>query len=277
MFLYKNWISFCESLGKLDVSILLASEALATYGDHKTKVFIKHDIETNVERALAIAKIESTFGIRATYYFQSYLLQGKSNLNIIEAISQMGHEIAYHYDVLDANNGDWSKASEEFTQTLGKFAASGHEIRTVCPHGNPVKVRNGWSSNKDFFRDPSIAQKYHLITDIVVDFKKLDKSQMKYISDAGYGWKLISDISENDRDDSNPDIALDSLESVLELIQDGNSIMISSHPHRWRKYYFAIFLLKILFFSLRSFTRLLNRNQYLSMILNRFYYLAKKI
>lgn len=58
--------------------------------------------------------------------------------------------------------------------------------------------RVGWSSNKDFFRNEQISRKYNNIFDIVVQGAHTLKGKYKYISDAGYGFKLISDIENND-------------------------------------------------------------------------------
>ena len=38
-------------------------------------IAIKHDVETNVEKALEIAKIEAKYDIKATYYVQAYLVE----------------------------------------------------------------------------------------------------------------------------------------------------------------------------------------------------------
>jgi len=275
MFIYKNWDKFCSKL-VLQTKCITSTEALSIDGSFDY-VVIKHDVETNVQKALNLAVIENKYGISATYYVQLYLLESKDNISILKKIQSLGHEVTYHYDVLDANNGDWIKAEHEFVYALDKFAKNGFEVRTVCPHGNPVKERVGWNSNKDFFRNKIIREKYNYITDIVLDVNKFGKEKLSYISDAGYGWKLISDISNNDKAGTVPDVELNNLDSVLELVKSGETLIISSHPHRWysngTEVMFRVYLFKSLRFTVNTITKIPLMNK----VLSRFYFLAKKI
>ena len=68
----------------------------------------------------------------------------------------MGHEITYHYDVLDSNRGNFKLAIEAFSNDIKRFKKYGFDVQTVCPHGNPVMIRDGWESNKDFFREQKV-------------------------------------------------------------------------------------------------------------------------
>jgi len=113
-------------------------------------VLIKHDVETQVAKTVRIAEIEAEHGIKATYYVHAYLVA--DHKQELVRIAEMGHEVSYHYDVLDANNGAMGLAAMEFQRSIDEFAEIGLAVKTVCPHGNPVLQRKGWSSNKDFFR-----------------------------------------------------------------------------------------------------------------------------
>ena len=81
---------------------------------------IKHDVECNPQQALNIAEIEASFGIKATYYFQKEILYDRPD--IVSDIAGLGHEVAYHYDVLDECNGDIKSAIETFTNVLNDFS-----------------------------------------------------------------------------------------------------------------------------------------------------------
>ena len=43
-----------------------------------------------------------------------------------------------------------------FLEHISFFRSHGFLIKTICPHGNPLLERNGWSSNKDFLRSSEI-------------------------------------------------------------------------------------------------------------------------
>ncbi|MCY1634883.1 hypothetical protein [Marinifilum sp. D737] len=274
MFAYSDWNFFCKELSKNKKQLLIANELSKLNEDNF--VLIKHDVETNAKKALRIAKIESNYNIRSTYYVQSYLLNDESNLEIFREIQDMGHEVTYHYDVLDSNNGDWTAAELEFDETLKKFKDLGFDVMTVCPHGNPVMNRNGWSSNKDFFRKKSIKEKYSNILDIVVDFPSLSKNKIAYVSDAGYRWNLITDIANNDNTEA-PNVPLKGIKGLVELLNKEQSLIISSHPHRWVKFRFLLLLRIYMFKVIRSTVNLLSRIPLVKRILSKFYFLAKKL
>ena len=93
-----------------------------------------------------------------------------------------------HYDVLDANNGDFIRKVSElhifWTLGMDKF----------CPHGNPTKYAKAGSLTK-IFRSEQIRAQYKHIIDIVVDFKAFPAGT--YFSDAGFSLREIGDIVNN--------------------------------------------------------------------------------
>ena len=275
MFVYKEWENFCSKIHNLNC--LTAFDALEASKSSMNYTIIKHDVETNLEKALQLAIIENKHQIKSTYYVQSYLIESEKNIELLKKISELGHEVSYHYDVLDSNNGNYKLAELEFDTVLSKFESLGLKVKTVCPHGNPVKERYGWSSNKDFFRNKKLNKKYSEIADIVVNPEKFINQKMIYISDAGYGWKKISNISNNDKIQT-VDEKIDGLDNIVSLIKEGSkTVIISTHPHRWRKSVFFAFINKNIFFIIRYITKKLIKISILNKILSKFYYLAKKI
>ena len=196
MFIFTKWDRFCKFISESELKCIRADEILFQKPESNW-VVIKHDVETDVRKALQMAKIESKYGVPATYYVQSYLLT--SNSKILIEIQDLGHEVTYHYDVLDANNGDYEKATKEFLITKQSFELLGFKINTVCPHGNPIMIRDGWDSNKDFFKNNDVQKYFPDIFDIVVNSKSKIPFGFIYISDAGYGWKKVGNIYDNDK------------------------------------------------------------------------------
>jgi len=278
MFIFKKWDIFCSQISDLNIKCVTAVEALTLSQTPERYIIVKHDVETNVEKALKLAEIENKYAIRATYYVQSYLLKNLSNVETLKKIKALGHEVTYHYDVLDSNNGNYDLAEKEFDETLLMFKEFGFEVKTVCPHGNPVMERDGWSSNKDLFRNEKLNKKYSAIADIVINPEKFINNEMVYISDAGFGWKIISDISNNDNEGVQKDIKLGGLSNIVDLFADGNKIfIISAHPHRWNSSKTLAHIKKNVFFTLRYSVRTLTKIPIMNKIIGKFYYLAKKI
>jgi|GEM_PF-887747 len=278
MFIYKQWEIFCKKLDSAGINSVTASSLLDTHNDNDSFLVLKHDVETNPSKALELAKIEKKYNHKGTYYVQGYLLKNKKNLLILKKIQSLGHELSYHHDVMDSNNGDLSSAKREFEAYLNLFLQNGFKFKTVCQHGNPIVERFGYNSNRDFFRNPNINEHFKDICDIMVNFKVKANVNYDYISDSGYGWKIIFSPENNDViDTTDKDIVLKNHKEVLNFITSKKSIVISTHPHRWSKSYLRAKLKQILFFSIKKIAKTLYRIPFLKKIMSRFYYLAKKI
>lgn len=275
MFVFKNWDYFCSELSKTTLCINAAKAVTSRVPGNYA--IIKHDVETNVSKALKLAEIESKYTISATYYVQLYLLNDAENIFLLKKIQNLGHEVTYHYDVLDSNNGNLINAQQEFEYALNKFEDNGFKVKTVCPHGNPIMDRNGWSSNKDFFRNKKIRETYKEITDIVIEVNKFGKEDILYISDAGYGWKLISNIANNDIDNTKPDVKLNGLDDVLNLAKEGRTLIVSAHPHRWSSFAIVVQFRLVVFKILRLIANNISKIPIINKMFSKFYFLAKKI
>ena len=108
-------------------------------------IIIRHDVDRKPERALKMATIENRFGISSTYYFRRKEEVFKPDK--IKKIANMGHEIGYHYEVLDKAEGDIEKAIRIFEDELKEFRKI-CDVKTICMHGNPLSK---WV-NKDIWK-----------------------------------------------------------------------------------------------------------------------------
>ena len=170
-------MNFCQKVCDTGVSVYTVEKACGNTSDlNEQFVIIKHDVEDKPAKAFKLSKIEHSFGITATYYVHSFFLRNPKHAAVLREIVSLGHEIGYHYDVLDNNDGDKNKAIKEFRKALSCFADKGFAVKTVCPHGNPLKKRVGYSSNKDFFLDAEIRKLFDNIVDVYITFPDmLDK------------------------------------------------------------------------------------------------------
>jgi hypothetical protein len=270
MFVYSQWDRICNELS-LNHHCILANQILEQ-DQNRNWIVVKHDVETNVSKALKLAKIEAKYNLHATYYVQSCLL--KDNESQLKEIAALGHEVTYHYDVLDSNNGDYEIAIDEFKRTINQFKEFGFIVRTVCPHGNPILNRKGWSSNKDFFRNKEVSKNFSEILDIVVHLPSRLEKEYIYISDAAYSWKIISNIEDNDLENKGDKEILD----FFKVLSDNKDcLIISTHPHRWQSSKIFLIIKVSIFKIIRSFARLVSRVSFMKNIMSKYYYLAKNI
>jgi len=277
MFIYKYWSTFCKDLNDCGINSVTAV-SLRENESGEPYLILKHDVETNPSKALRLAKIENKYYHKGTYYIQAYLLKSKRNIEILKQIQHLGHEVSYHHDVLDSCHGNFEDAKIEFESNVKLFEENGFNVITVCQHGNPVVERDGYTSNRDFFRRPSIADSFSNISDIMVNFSQHIHSDFGYISDSGYGWKQICDPENNDRNNSSDDdIDLGDLNGVLNYIESNQNTIVSTHPHRWQSNVVAAKLHDVIFRVIKIVARALVQISFFKRIMNRFYYLAKKI
>lgn len=275
IFVYKKWEEICRKLKEKGLQSIPACEVKADSGNY---VVLKHDVETDVQRAHRIAQIEKQYGHRGSYYVQAYLLNNKKNVELLSEIQQMGHEVSYHYDVLDSCRGNMAEADREFEKNLNLFRNNGFPIITVCQHGNPIIERNGYSSNRDFFRNSSIREKYNDIADIMVNFKESFSTDYLYFSDAGRTFKLIYDPINNDiinSDDKN--IPFNSVDELLNGLDNEIGNIISIHPHRWMQSATLYLCKKWVFKVLKTVAKIMAKIPVFNRIMGKYYYLAKKI
>lgn len=275
-FIFSQWEKFCTGLKNAGIisvqpSFLLKEKPLSRF------LVLKHDVETDPSKALIMAKIENRYGHRGVYYVQAYLLGSEKNIEILKNIHALGHEVSYHHDVMDFCRGDIVKAADEFEKNADKFRKCGFTVSTVCQHGNPVIERKGYTSNRDLFRDGATAERFRGISEIMVNFRNRINADYKYISDAGYGWKIIFDPENNDvTPSSHKDIQLHSLDNVLKEVAE-SSVIISTHPHRWHENAAKAFVKDSAFRIIRTSAKAALKIPGMKRLMGRFYYIAKKI
>ena len=122
IFVFKAWEKFCS---QLDKEGLHSIPACAVTAGKRSYLVLKHDVETNVPCAYKMASIEHTYGHCGSYYVQAYLLDDPKNVELLTDMQKMGHEISYHYDVMDSSKGDMEKALAEFIKNKELFEKTG--------------------------------------------------------------------------------------------------------------------------------------------------------
>lgn len=274
IFTYKKWEIFCEELQKAGIQSIPAREVIPN--SYKYLV-LKHDVETNVSSACRMAQIEHNYGHRGSYYVQVYLLNDEKNIRLLQKMQDMGHEISYHYDVMDSCKGNLEKAIKEFEANCKRFEGNGFPVATVCQHGNPVVERVGYTSNRDFFRSEKVQALYPNVADIMVDYPKKYQTEYLYFSDAGRIFKQIFDPITNDitpSDDKNT--PYEDLDALLSGMSGEVGNIISTHPHRWTASAVKYVIENAVFKTAKFFAKLLVKIPVTKKLMGRCYYLAKK-
>lgn len=208
--------------------------ALLTVADYLTVdklpgkfIILRHDIDRKIGHALRMAEIENRLGVRATYYFR----YNRSTFRpaIIGAIADMGHEIGYHYEVLDKARGDHERALQLFRQELQEFRKIA-PVTTAAAHGSPL---SRWD-NRDLWQDQRLSD---------LDLKgeaylSVDYEQVMYYSDTGRTWQ---ETRSNIRDRvpaskkclPNKPVVTSTDELISLLKSDPRNLYLVAHSERW--------------------------------------------
>lgn len=223
-------------------------------------LLIKHDVECCLDRAVEMAKLECAVGIKSVYLLQVALLKPK-NVNHLRDLESLGHEIGYHYDVLDNNSGDYECAKREFERNLLLFQSYGITVRFVCPHGNPSLKRSGYSSNKDFWIKYGSEYVTKNIYDLVMNFEGVS------YSDVGYGFSRISRSGDKKEEE------IVSYNYANQIVDKTG--VISIHSHRWSGLYTVAYYRKFRFLVVRNIYSILKKYKIIRLLGNYFFKLAK--
>ena len=187
-------------------------------------VILRHDVDKLPLNSLIFAKIEKDKGLNASYFFRSVPVSFKPS--VMRSIHQMGHEIGYHYEVMDQAKGDVYKALEMFNQNLVKFRNVA-KIETICMHGSPMsKYDNRELWNKFNYYD------YGIIGEPYFD---IDYNKVLYLTDTGRSWSS-EETNIRDKVDSSLCFRIKNTDQLIELIRKRelpNQIMLNTHPQRW--------------------------------------------
>lgn len=274
IFTYKKWDVFCAQLQKAGLQSIPACKVKPNSDNY---LVLKHDVEINVPSAYRMAQIEQKYGHCGSYYVQAYLLDDSQNIKLLQQMQAMGHEISYHYDVMDSCKGNLDKAITEFEANRKRFEASGLCVITVCQHGNPVVERVGYTSNRDFFRSDRVQGLYPGLSDIMVDYPEKYKTNYQYFSDAGRIFKQIFDPINNDVVNSDEkNIPYKNLSDLFNALDKQTGNIISTHPHRWTASAVKYVIKSAVFKTVKFVAKLLMKIPFMKKLMGRYYYLAKK-
>jgi len=138
-------------------------------------ILLRHDVDYSIDKAFEMAKLESSLGIKSTYFVllraSFYNPYSPTNTSHLKKILELGHEIGLHYDSteLSKEKFPYKKLKEEINQ-LEQIID--HKIFVIAQH------------------NPTISPKLNKIPEKFLDVResKIFKS-IPYISDSVKNWR----------------------------------------------------------------------------------------
>ncbi len=252
-FTYTKYEELCKALALSDRTSLTVRDYVSTEKKPDNFVIIRHDIddESDLYYASKMAMTENEMGIKATYYFR--ICKNVFDVNLIKKISELGHEIGYHYEVLGEAEGDYERAIQLFENHLKKFRAI-CEVNTIAQHGGPlrnclnvVKISNmikvfgstlrgehvfdRWES-KDIWKRYDY-KKYGIIGE---PYLSIDFNEVTYLSDTNRSWV---DTKYRIKDKVDSKLRTNNIETTDDIIdsiknEKNQKVHFLIHPSNWK-------------------------------------------
>jgi hypothetical protein len=164
------------------------------------------------------------------------------NVEIIQKISALGHEIGYHYEDMDLASKALKKnesqkllcdaALESFRRNLEKLRQI-VPVETICMHGSPLSRYD----NRSLW-DEYDYREYGLKAEPYFD---LDFSSVLYLSDTGRRWNgdkvsIRDKVNTSGKGEAYAGYDFRSTADIIHAAESGilpDRLMINSHPQRW--------------------------------------------
>ena len=205
-------------------------------------IVLRHDVDLLPHNSLEFAKIQAKKGVKGTYYFRA--VPQSWDEKIIKEISNLGHEIGYHYENLTTCRGNMEMGIEDFKINLSKLRKLA-KVSTICMHGSPMSK----------FDSKDLWKKYDYKSfDIKGEpYFDVDFSNVFYLTDTGRKWDGDR-VSVRDKVDSKFDISLHSTNQIISYTSQGRlpkRIMFTFHPQRWNDNY-MMWIKELLFKSTKN-------------------------
>jgi hypothetical protein len=148
------------------------------YGNYKKNVIFRHDVDTSLEKALEIAKLEFNNYVKSTFFVllstNFYNIFSKESNTILKEIMALGHDIGLHfdekrYDIYNAKELEYwvNRESDILAYALDK------KVKVVSMH-RPSK----WVLENDI-----------QFKKMVNSYSKKFFSDFKYLSDSRMHWR----------------------------------------------------------------------------------------
>jgi hypothetical protein len=195
-------------------------------------VILRHDVDDLAHNSLRFAKIQSELDIVGTYYFR--IVPQSYDINIMELVADLEHEVGYHYETMDTSSGDIDLAFREFKMHLNKFQ-SFLNVKTISMHGSPMSKYD----NRDLWKKYDY-RKLGIIGEPYFDF---DFNEAYYITDTGRAWNghryNIRDRAPKENPVTNKQflgLNYSSTFDIITAIESGTfpeKVMMNFHPERW--------------------------------------------
>jgi hypothetical protein len=113
---------------------------------------LRHDVDSRLDSALEVARLEAERGLRATYFVlhTAPYWREASLLPRLRRLQELGHEVGLHNDLVTLQLVEGRDAGEMLGRELERLRGGGIDIVGTAAHGSPWCHRLGFHNNYVF-------------------------------------------------------------------------------------------------------------------------------
>lgn len=253
-FSFAKYQELCETISKSDYVPLTVERYLSLKVKPELFIIIRHDVDSQPDYALKMAKRENELGIASSYYFRH--IEGIFLPELINEIADLGHEIGYHYEVLDKARGNHAQAIKIFGKELNEFRRF-YDVKTIAQHGSPligslaaISISGMYAIVKSLIRHEAVFTdwtsrdlwaKYNFKDFGIIGeaYLSIDFNEILYLSDTGRSWDSTKYKIKDFVDDSNSlhsQIKVKHTDDIIKLIKEENiNMCLLVHANQWKE------------------------------------------
>jgi hypothetical protein len=173
-------------------------------------IILRLDVERSLRHHVTVARYLAKAGIFCTMYFHTRF--GCYDREILNEITELGHEVGYHHECLDRCQGNFHKARNLFEHEINQFHKDGLNPVTVCSHGEGGLPKKDYKSNWELIqRYPDLLAENGLIGEF---YLWKEKQSLLYASDTFRSYHQFWNTLKDSRNIRKP-------------------LIILVHLHRW--------------------------------------------
>jgi hypothetical protein len=113
---------------------------------------LRHDVDSRLDSALELARLEHARGLRATYFvLHTAPYWGDADLlPRLRRLQELGHEIGFHHDLLTLYHVEDVEPRDRLERDLRRLRDGGLDVVGAAAHGSPWCHRLGFHNNYVF-------------------------------------------------------------------------------------------------------------------------------
>lgn len=168
-------------------------------------LYIRHDVDHDLEHALAFARAEASYGIKSTYFLlhtAGYFDYSQQFLDRCKELIDLGHRVGLHNNIIT----EWLVTGREpaaiAAKPLSFFWKNGIIMSGSSSHGDPMCYRANYI-NYEIWQECPWPSKHQLsvkqirMQELLLNYEAYFLHRDYYLSDSGGRWR--ADMSVHDQ------------------------------------------------------------------------------